>query len=149
MLTLTPIAESEFEQVFDLLKLCLFDVIDEVFGWDDEFQRQRLKDDYHWSWMYWVKDQNSTLGLVCYKPIQQALHLHLILLYPNYQGLGFGTKIMALIESKATDAKRDVTVTAFKKNLGAIALYQKLGYVIEQQEEHFLKFRLPYSQDLT
>lgn len=37
---------SEFEQVFATVKQGIFDLVDEVFGWDDEFQRQRLHTDY-------------------------------------------------------------------------------------------------------
>jgi len=147
MLTFTPVPKSEFENVLALLKLGLFEVIDEVFGWDDAFQRQRIKDDYHWSWMHWVNHHNDTIGLICFKPYDQALHLHLILLYPDYQRQGFGQKIMAQIHAIAREEHRDVTLSAFKKNVGAVRLYQKLGYRVEHEEEHFLLFRLPFQQD--
>ena len=147
MLSLIPVPESQFEDVFALLKAGLFSVVDEVFGWQDDFQRQRLHDDYQWSWMHWVIEHGTRKALVCFKRYEQALHLHLILIYPEFQRQGLGTKMMALIQEIAKQEQRDITLSALKKNVGAVSLYQKLGYVVEQEEEHFLLFRLPYMKD--
>ena len=146
MLTFIPVPTSEFDEVFALLKAGLHDVIDDVFGWNDAFQRQRLQDDYQWSWMHWVVEHGQKKALVCFKPYDQALHLHLILVYPEFQRQGLGQRIMADIQTMAFSERRDITLSAFKKNTGAVSLYRTLGYALEQEEAHFLLFRLPYQQ---
>lgn len=141
-----PIAIEDFDSVFQLTKQGLLPYVDAVFGWDDDFQRQRIRDDYDWSWMHWATQANERVGLLCYKRYEQAIHVHLIIVEETYQRQGLGEKIMQTVHKWAQDEQRDVTLSAFKLNERAVALYRKLGYDIEQEEEHFLLFRLPYAK---
>ena len=43
------VSNSEFEELFACVKQGIFIHVDSVFGWDDDFQRQRLINDYHHS----------------------------------------------------------------------------------------------------
>ena len=49
---LLPVPEQEFPEVFSSVKQALYDHVDAVFGWDDQFQRQRLSSDYQPEWFY-------------------------------------------------------------------------------------------------
>jgi ribosomal protein S18 acetylase RimI-like enzyme len=142
-----PIPESQFDDVFDIMKVGLEPFVAEVFGWDDDFQRQRIKDDYEWPWMHWVKTANETIGLVCFKRYERAIHLHLIVIQPQYAGTGYGKKVMNVLHDIAAAEQRDITLSSFKVNLRAVALYKSLGYDIETEEEHFLLFRRAYRKD--
>ena len=46
-LRLETVLSSEFGDLFDCVKQGIFEHVDNVFGWDDEFQRNRLSNDYH------------------------------------------------------------------------------------------------------
>lgn len=132
------------EEVFALTKEGLYPFVDKVFGWDDEFQRQRMRDDYKPEWFYWVYDSGSKVGYVCFKPYEQSLHLHLIVLAERFIGNGLGKKVMEAVHKIAEKESRDVTLSCFKCNKRAVNLYNSLNYEVTE-EEHFFLFRKPYS----
>jgi ribosomal protein S18 acetylase RimI-like enzyme len=137
-----PIDDPYSEEVFALTKAGLFPYVDAVFGWDDEFQKQRIKDDYQREWFHWVWYENEKIGYVCFKRYDQALHVHLIVLASQHQGCGLGRKVMEAVHSIANEEQRDVTLSSFKCNTRAVELYKKLGYSIEHEEDHFLLYKL-------
>ena len=59
------VSNHEFEELFASVKQGIFIHVDDVFGWDDDFQRQRLLNDYHPSWFHWVYRGEERIGLVC------------------------------------------------------------------------------------
>lgn len=136
------------EEVFGLTKEGLYPFVDEVFGWDDEFQRQRMLDDYEPEWFYWIYELKTKIGYVCFKPYDQSLHLHLIVLAKKFIGNGLGKKVMAEIHKVAEKESRDVTLSCFKCNDRAVNLYRSLNYKVTEEEEHFLLFRKPHNKTL-
>ncbi len=135
-------------EVFDMTKTGLFPFVDDVFGWEDEFQKQRMRKDYKATWFKWVYDKGRKIGYVCFKPYDQSLHLHLIIVSEPYQGKGYGKQIMKAIHELARAEKRDITLSSFKHNLRAVHLYKSLNYEISEEEEHFLSFRLPLHKNM-
>ena len=147
MLAFSPVPIEDFEEVFQLTKLGLHDFVDAVFGWDDDMQRRRIRDEYEWCWMHWVTLHDNRIGLVCFKPYAQALHVHLLLLYPQWQRQGLGSQIMGMLHAQAALEQRDITLSAFRVNTAAVALYRKLGYQVESEEPDFLLFRRIHKQE--
>ena len=129
------------EEVFELTKEGLYPFVDEVFGWDDEFQKQRMRDDYKREWFYWIYEANTKVGYACFKPYDHSLHLHLIVLAQKFIGNGLGKKVMAAICKIAETENRDITLSSFKCNKRAVNLYKSLNYEVTEEEEHFLLFR--------
>lgn len=134
------------QEVFELTKTGLFPFVDEVFGWDDDFQKQRMRNDYQSEWFFWAIIEGTRVGYVCFKRYEQAIHLHLIIIDQIHQRKGYGRAIMQAIQSIAFKEKRDVTLSSFKCNELAVKLYKELGYEVEKEEEHFLIFRLQYGR---
>ncbi|WCN15509.1 GNAT family N-acetyltransferase [Marinomonas mediterranea] len=134
------------DEVFRLTKSGLFPYVDEVFGWDDEFQKQRMLNDYEAKWFHWVYSADSRIGYVCFRPYDQALHLHLIVLDQNVIGQGLGKKVMDEIHKMAADEERDITLSSFRCNERAVKMYESLNYEIIEEEEHFLLFRKSYNK---
>lgn len=138
------VSNSEFEDLFAFVKPGLFIHVDNGFGWDDDFQRQRLLNDYHPSWFHWIYREKERVGLVCFKPYDNAYHIHLLIIYPQYQGKMFGKEVMSLIHNKAHQEQRNqVTLSSFRSNARAISFYQALGYqVVDKCDEDFLGMAL-------
>lgn len=137
---LKPIDESEFSKVFSVTKRCLKNFIEPVFGWDDDFQYQRLVTDYQLNWYYWLTYKNRRIGLTCFKPYESAFHIHLLIIFPEYQGQGFGYQFVKQIHRVAKDEQRRfITLSSFKSNKRAIGFYTELGYkVIDDKDENFV-----------
>ncbi|MFA0283520.1 GNAT family N-acetyltransferase [Vibrio sp. 10N.222.55.F12] len=138
------VSNSEFEELFTCVKQGLFIHVDNVFGWDDDFQRQRLLNDYHPSWFRWVYRENKRVGLACFKPYDNAYHIHLLIIFPQYQGRSLGKKVMTLIHKRAMQEQRNqVTLSSFKSNTHAISFYQSLGYqVVDEEDDDFVGMEL-------
>ncbi|MDK9759780.1 GNAT family N-acetyltransferase [Vibrio sp. D173a] len=132
----SPILPSEAETQFSVIKEALYSHVEAVFGWDDEFQRQRINNDYQQDWFYWIQDQDERVGSVCYKPYQQAYHVHLLIVFPPYRNRKLGYRVMKDIQALALKEERGtITLSSFRRNQQAIAFYQRLGYQITDDSE--------------
>ena len=138
------VSNSEFEELFACVKQGIFIHVDSVFGWDDDIQRQRLINDYHHSWFHWVYRENERVGLACFKPYDNAYHIHLLIILPQYQGRSLGKQVMALIHKRATEDQRSqITLSSFRSNTRAIRFYQSLGYqVVADNDDNFVGMEL-------
>ena len=138
------VSNSEFEELFAFVKQGLFIHVDNVFGWEDDFQRKRLLNDYHPSWFHWIYHKNERVGLVCFKTYGNTYHIHLLIISPQYQDQSLGKKVMSLIHEKAHQEQRNqVTLSSFRNNTRAIRFYQSLGYqVIDDSDEDFVGMAL-------
>ena len=143
LIRLENIKENEFHQVFPIVKDALFPYVDDVYGWDDGFQKSRLKNDYELSWYHWLYDQDDRIGLVCFKTWHRIFHLHLLILLPEFRGEGLGHQIMLHLKKTAIqEACTAITLSSFIQNHSAVRFYQKLGYSVTSKEEHFYSMGL-------
>lgn len=53
-IALADVPDSEFEQRFAAVKQGIFPYVEAVFGWDDDFQRERLSSEYQPQWFSWI-----------------------------------------------------------------------------------------------
>ncbi|MFA0324120.1 GNAT family N-acetyltransferase [Vibrio splendidus] len=138
------VSNSEFEELFACVKQGIFIHVDDVFGWDDDFQHQRLLNEYHPSWFHWVYRENKRVGLACFKPYDNAYHIHLLIILPQYQGHTLGKEVMTLIHKRAMEEQRSqVTLSSFRSNTRAISFYQSLGYrVVDEGDDDFVGMAL-------
>lgn len=81
---------------------------------------------------------------LCFKPYDNAYHIHLLIISPQYQDQSLGKKVMSLIHEKAHQEQRNqVTLSSFRNNTRAIRFYQSLGYqVIDDSDEDFVGMAL-------
>jgi ribosomal protein S18 acetylase RimI-like enzyme len=112
--------------------------VEQTFGWDEQYQRDRFQSCYAPETIFWVVDATGKhTALVCYSNSDLNLHIALLLVYKASQGLGFGSQVMQELEDLALTEGRSVTLSTFKGNHRAISFYQERGYQIEGQDEHF------------
>jgi len=142
MIRLEKVKETEFSEIFAIVKTALFEYIDTVFGWDDAFQKKRLKD-YEPNWYHWLYQDNQRIGLVCFKFKHDELHLHLLILLPKFQGKGLGALAMLHLKeiAKGQGCQR-ITLSSFNSNKRAVSFYKKLGYQITLTETEFYSMTL-------
>lgn len=153
---LKQIPESESETVFEIVKMGIFPYVAAVFGWDDAFQRQRLRTDYQAEWFHWVyrvspgqpeqqseQQPEERVALLCFKPYEQAYHVHLLIVLPEFQEQGIGKAVMEYVHALAQrSACKRVTLSSFVINQRAVQFYQTLGYTITETETDFYSMAL-------
>ncbi|MFA0087447.1 GNAT family N-acetyltransferase [Vibrio sp. 10N.261.51.F12] len=143
-ITFRSISEADFDSIFSTVKNGLFHHVDAVFGWDDHFQRRRLETEYQHDWFYWIEVGDQQVGLVCFKPYDNSLHVHLLIIDARYRGNGIGSKAMHAIHAIAlSQHRKNVTLSSFRGNGSALSFYQNLGYrIIDNSEKNFVSLSI-------
>lgn len=145
---LAGIATSEFEQRFAAVKQGIFPYVEAVFGWDDDFQRERLSSEYQPQWFSWILQGGERVGLLCCKPYEDALHMHLLIIFPQYQGRQLGSAVMdRLHREAASEGRHRVTLSSFSANQRAIEFYRRLGYQAVAEEPAFVFLSRPVTRE--
>ncbi|KHA58489.1 histone acetyltransferase [Aeromonas hydrophila] len=145
---LAGIATSEFEQRFAAVKEGIFPYVEAVFGWDDEMQRERLTSEYQPHWFSWILAGSERVGLLCCKPYDDALHIHLLIIFPPHQGRQLGSAVMARLHREAAcEGRHRVTLSSFSANQRAIEFYRRLGYQVVAEEPAFVSLSRPVTRE--
>lgn len=140
---LKRIEGEEFESLFSVVKQGLYSHVNAVFGWCDEFQVDRLKSDYEPHWFHWVYLNNRRVGTLCFKPYDNALHVHLLIVFPEFQNQKLGERVMNMVHEIAREQGRNhVTLSSFTRNESAVRFYKSLGYEVTESDENFLSLSL-------
>lgn len=146
-IALADVPDSEFEQCFTAVKQGIFPYVEAVFGWDDDFQRERLSSEYQPQWFSWILQGGERVGLLCCKPYEDALHIHLLIIFPQYQGRQLGSAVMDRLHREAErEGKSRVTLSSFTDNQRAVRFYLRLGYKVVEGDEVFVSLSRPVTR---
>ncbi|MEI6578247.1 MAG: GNAT family N-acetyltransferase [Eubacteriales bacterium] len=75
---------------------------------------------------YWLTEKQKGMIL-----------LGFIFIYPEFRGLGYGKRLMSMVEKDATKlGKKYVILNVFKYNQAAVGLYKKCGYKVKLENEY-------------
>jgi ribosomal protein S18 acetylase RimI-like enzyme len=129
---------SDLEDAFLLYKESLEDVIAKTFGWNEKFQRGRFFSQYQLNWFYWVETDSQRVGYICFWQSDLEMHVSLIIILPEKQRRSYGRQIMLHLHNQARESGRQITLSSFKQNEGAIRFYETLGYRIVGSDENFV-----------
>ncbi|MFM1692463.1 GNAT family N-acetyltransferase [Aeromonas salmonicida] len=145
---LADVPKSEFEGGFAAIKQGIYPYVESVFGWDDEFQRERLSCVYQPQWFSWILLGGERVGLLCCKPYDNALHVHLLIISPQYQGRQLGSAVMERLHREAErEGKSRVTLSSFTRNQGALRFYERLGYKVVEGDQEFVSLSRPLCRE--
>ena len=140
---LIKIESDEFESLFSVVKQGLYSHVDAVFGWCNEFQVNHLKSDYEPHWFHWVCLNNTRVGMLRFKPYDNAIHVHLLIIFPEFQNQQLGKRVMNMVHDIAREQERSqVTLSSFTRNESAVSFYKSLGYKVTESDENFLSLSL-------
>ena len=128
VLTYSPVIKSDYDLLFDLHKASLGPYIDQIFGWEENLQRQYFSQQFDMSQYDWIWIDQFRIGAVSYRIHPDRLHLERIEIYPAFQRQGYGSRVIADILSQSEERDLPVELQVFKIN-PAIALYKRLGFV--------------------
>jgi len=134
---INPMRSDDLEKAFQLYKEALTQIVDEAFGWDENFQKKRFQNSYKLEWFHWVYKSSHKIGYICFHKKQDEMHLSLLIISDAFRGQSFGQQVMAMLHQRARSESCKVTLSSFIANKRALSFYQKLGYRIENQDEHF------------
>lgn len=139
MYTLRIATDEDLDFVYTLKELTLKKYIKDIWGWDELYQKNETLCSIRENGTNIILMENKAIGI--FETIEDTSKCNIIEieLMPNYQGMGIGTKLITDCIEKSRTSKKSIEIGCFKTNIGAIKLYQKIGFeVYEESETHFM-----------
>jgi len=139
-ISLTPFSEGAVaaDALFRLYAQLLRPYVEPVFGWNEACQRARVARNYPAECLQLVRLDDLVAGCLALRQRPGSLHLSLILVSADFQGLGIGTAVVRRLLADAASSGSVLTLSCFRRNEGAIRLYERLGLAVVGGDEHFV-----------
>ena len=111
-----------------LHRRCYTDVVTAQFGgWDDDVQCAFFEKKWIPANYQIVVVENRDVGAICVKATSDHLFVSDIMVDPDYQNRGLGTRIVSDIVARGKSAGRTIRLQVLRHNR-AIQLYRRLGF---------------------
>lgn len=124
-------------RLFSLYESALRPYIEASLGWDRSFQLERFRRAYLPEATKIILADDAFAGYVVLKETEAALHVSLLLLTRKFRYRGIGSTIMKHIHEAAAAQRKQVTLSCFRNNDGALRFYLGLGYRIGHADDAF------------
>ena len=131
---------DDFDFLFELKKENFKWYVDKIWGWNDDDQKQRLKQDLeeHLAHKRIILADNKNVGVYAVHTTENGdLFINEISILKEYRNKGIGRKILEE-QLKENRQKRIRTILQVFKDNPAKSLYEKLGFkVYGETETHY------------
>jgi ribosomal protein S18 acetylase RimI-like enzyme len=125
---LRPARGDDFEFLFRLLTVALGPYVAEIWGWNEDEQRQRFARHFD-AGRYQIVHLEKDIGTIEVEQREREIYLCNIELLPEYQRKGIGTALIREVLADADRKSLPVTLQVFKIN-PARRLYERHGFEI-------------------
>ena len=134
--------DSEF--VFTVKKAAFQEYVEQIWGWDDTYQRDLHNRRFASQDLRIIQFHGTDVGFLSTSHTPDTLKVDQLYILPEYQGKGIGAACMRRIMDDANLEQKPVTLQVLKINTRATAFYQRLGFIIvEENSTHFQMKRPP------
>jgi ribosomal protein S18 acetylase RimI-like enzyme len=138
-----PATEWDLADLFELHRLVFRAHIDELWGWDEAWQRQRFREEFAESETTVVRAVERTVGYVQVVAEADRLFLRNIALHPDVQGQGLGARLVEEFIVRAESRDLPIVMGVFRTNPRAVAFYERLGFVRTGKTETHVRMERP------
>ncbi|MEM6434026.1 MAG: GNAT family N-acetyltransferase [Cyanobacteria bacterium P01_D01_bin.115] len=90
-LTYLPVVETDRDRLFALHKVSLGPDIEQLFGWQEDYQKQLFNQQFTVNHGDWILLDQLRVGMVSYQIHPDCLYLERIEIYPEFQRQGYGS----------------------------------------------------------
>ena len=138
---------SDADYILKLKELCIKWYIEIIYGWNIEVQReknihelQKHKDDMR----ILIKD-GKDIGVTTFYEENNQYVVGLIMIHPEYQGEGLGSKIIKEYIDLAKKSNKKIKIKVYKEN-PAKRLYERLGFEIYNEDDTHLYLSIDFDE---
>lgn len=138
--SIRPALEKDKQFIYHLKKDNIFSYVDNIWGWDEDYQYQDFCMDWTKINDFWILEtQTCSIGFLQIRSEQGMVNIIELHLSAKYRNAGIGTEIIQTIQQKAAEKQYMVQIGCFKQNQRAKQLYEKLGFVQEcETDTHYI-----------
>ena len=143
-LSLRKAQASDSEFVFAVKAAAYQEYVEEVWGWDDKYQRERHNREFVSQEDFRIIQFRGTdIGFLIMSRTSDTLKVNQIYILPEYQGRGIGSACLTRIIDRASLEEKSVMLQVLKVNTRGVAFYQRLGFtIVGESATHFQMERL-------
>ena len=130
---------EDCEDLFDLHREVFAAHIEQIWGWDDAWQRTNFAAEFSSTSTTVIEIDGRIAGFVQIRDEIERVYLQNIALAPNHQGHGLGGQIVGDLKTKAADLGLPLELSVFRTNARAVAFYQRLGFAVVARDGDFVR----------
>ena len=131
------ISDSEF--VFTVKKAAFREYVEQVWGWDDNYQRELHNRRFAAQDVCIIQFRGTDVGFLSTSSTPDPLKVNQLFILPEYQGKGIGSACMMRIVDDARLEGKSVTLQVLKINTRGIALYKRLKFTIVGEDSIYFQ----------
>jgi len=137
--TVRRAVESDREFLFRLYALTMRSVVEQTWGWDEEWQRTDFAKRFLSAPFYIIESSSQPIGALCLEQRPDCLYIRELQLLPERQGHGVGTAIIQMVIAEAREQRLPVNLSVVSANDRAQRLYERLGFRVAAVEPPFIR----------
>lgn len=137
--TIRPAVPSDREFLFRLHATTMRSVIEQTWGWDEEWQQNDFAERFLSVLFYVVESRAQPIGALCLEQSPDCLYIRELQLLPEQQGHGIGTAIVDMVLDEARKQSLPVKLSVVPANDRAQRLYERLGFRVAAVELPFIR----------
>lgn len=142
--TLRKVHANDSEFVFIVKKAAFQEYVEQVWGWDDSYQRELHNRRFAAQDVCIIQFCGADVGFLAIFHTSDMLKVNQLFILPEYQGRGIGSACMTRIIDDANLEQRSVKLQVLKVNTRGIAFYQRLGFtIVGESATHVQMEKLP------
>lgn len=140
-ITFRQAEEEDFEFLWNLHKATMRSYVDEIWGWDEEFQRDYFSNRFEKINIELIILDNARIGAIEIRDKENELYVANFEIIPQFQNKGIGSTILKRIINISESKKKPLKLQVLKVN-PAKRLYKRLGFeTVDKTETHFIMER--------
>jgi ribosomal protein S18 acetylase RimI-like enzyme len=134
---------SDREAIFALYERELRPYIEQIWGWDIDWQRADFNAHFNPQNMRIIDSGNDLVGYI-HVDKDSNWHIRMMVVASKYQGNGLGGRLLDDVISAARIIAAPLTLSVFKLNDGACRLYVRKGFQVIEESKESYTMRYPY-----
>lgn len=135
---------SDSEFVFTVKKAAFREYVEQVWGWDDNYQRELHNRRFAAQDVCIIQFRGTDVGFLSTSSTPDTLKVNQLFILPEYQGKGIGSACMMRIVDDARLEGKSVALQVLKVNTRATAFYQRLGFTIVGENSIYFQMKKLY-----
>ena len=132
---------SDEEWLYQLFKKTMQNYIDAAWGWEELLQKEGFSTSLPARDFTVLELHGRAIACMHLSDKPDHCYLDMILVEPDYQRLGIGSKLIGLAQNRAEELCKPIVLRVLKTN-PAVNFHKALGFVTTTEDEHSFEMKL-------
>lgn len=132
---------DDFSFLYELHRTTIREAVEATWGWDETFQYERFREHFDPAGSQIIVVEGHDVGVLQVEQWGDEIFLGLIEIAHSHQGRGLGTQVIKDVLGLAHAEERPVSLHVLKTNQRARRLYERLGFVVDEEREERVVMR--------